>query len=220
MPLRSFAPLGLSIALLFSAGCSRLYYAGMEKLGKEKRDILVKRILDGKKDQQEAREQIQTTMEAFQALTGFSGGDLEKKYQKLNGEYESARDRAKDLSDRIRSIDQVAKDMFREWDGEIGTMRNAGLKSRSRTMLREAQRKHTQYIAAMRTTEARIKPVLQTFQDQVLFLKHNVNARAIRSLEGTASKLDREVDGLVAEMDRSIAESDAFVQSLMAAETE
>ena len=34
-----------------------------------------------------------------------------------------------------------------------------------------------------------MKPVLAAFHDQVLVLKHNLNARAIASLEGTAVTL-------------------------------
>jgi hypothetical protein len=206
------------VAISFSlAGCNSLYYAGMEKLGKEKRDILIKRIVEGKKDQEEAREQIKTTLERFQELTGFQGGDLEKAYNKLNGEYEESRERADDLSKQIKSINQVANDMFAEWDKEIGQMRNSSLRAQSRTLLRDAQTKHRQYMVAMRNTESKMRPVLQVFQDQVLFLKHNLNARAIRSLKGTAEKIDLQVDALIADMERSLKESDEFVSSLNAA---
>ena len=52
----------------------------MRTLGKEKRDILVQRIKDARKDQDQTKKQLQTTMESFQALTGFQGGSLEKSY--------------------------------------------------------------------------------------------------------------------------------------------
>ena len=42
----------LLLATLVSSGCSSLYYASMKKIGKEKRDILAQRIMDGKKDQE------------------------------------------------------------------------------------------------------------------------------------------------------------------------
>ena len=205
--------------LLGTTACSRLYYASMEKLGKEKRDILVKRIIDGKKDNEEARQQIKTTLESFKELTGFDGGDLERVYNKLNGEYEAAKGRADDVSNRIKSIDQVASDLFKEWAEEIEEMRDASLKSRSRAMLREAQQRHQHYMTAMHATERKIQPVIRAFHDQVLFLKHNLNARAINSLKTTLTKLDREVELLVTDIERSMKESDAFVKSLLAAET-
>lgn len=202
------------LLLAASTGCSSFYYASMEKLGREKRDILVKRLIEGKKDQDEAKKQIQTTLEAFQDLTGFDGGDLEKVYNKLNGELKDSQDKARDLSNRIDSIDRVAKDMFAEWTREIGQMRNASLKNSSRRLLRDTERRHRQLMAKMREVEERMEPVIQTFEDRVLFLKHNLNARAIRSLKNTNLELDREVTALVTQIDASIAEADAFIESL------
>lgn len=209
--------LALIASLLVCAGCSRIYYASMEKIGREKRDILVARIKDGKKDQEAAKKQFQSALEAFQALTGFQGGDLEKTYNKLNDELQDSEKRAGDVSDRIRSIDQVAGDLFREWDKEISGMRDAKLKTRSRQMLAETRQRHRQLMSKMRLAEERMKPVLQRFRDQVYFLKHNLNAKAIASLQTTRVELDTEVDGLVKRLDASIEEADAYIASLAAA---
>jgi ElaB/YqjD/DUF883 family membrane-anchored ribosome-binding protein len=203
-------------ALLLLSGCSQLYYNAMEKIGKEKRDILVQRIADGKKDQEAAKNQIKTTLEAFQELTGFEGGNLEKTYKKLNGEFQDAEGRAKDLSNRIQSIDQVAKDLFREWETELGNMKDRSLRTRSQEMLRDTRTRHAQYIKRMRQTEQKMKPVLQVFRDQVTFLKHNLNAKAIGSLKNTSAKLDGEVDLLVKDIEGSITEADSFIKSLSA----
>jgi hypothetical protein len=203
----------LSLALL-STGCTSLYYKGMEKIGKEKRDILLQRIIDGKQDQEKAKEQFKTTLEAFQSVTGFEGGDLEKTYKKLNGEFEDAEKRANDLSDRIKSIDQVGNDLFREWDQELSTIKDSALHARSAQLLRQTRLRHQQYIARMKQTERKMQPVLQTFRDQVLFLKHNLNAKAIGSLKSTAAKMDTDVGLLVTDIEGSMKEADSFIQSL------
>jgi len=207
----------LAIVLLsfFSlAGCTRIYYASMEKIGKEKRDILASRILDARKDQEKAKEQIKTTMEAFQELTGFQGGDLEKVYKRLNGEYEDSAGKAKKLSDRIDSIEKVSVDMFREWGAEIDSMGDRDLKTRSRRMLTDTERRHTALMRRMHDVEKHMQPVLNTFHDKVLFLKHNLNARAIASLKQTSLELDKEVTALVLQIDASVQEADAFIATL------
>src|SRR5580765_36777 len=89
------------LSIFLVTGCSSVYYKTMQKLGKEKRDILVQRVKDTKKDQEETKEQLKTTMEKFQELTGFQGGDLEKSYKKLNDEYERAAGQANKLHERI-----------------------------------------------------------------------------------------------------------------------
>ena len=212
---RRFYP-ALLAATLVLTGCNSFYYKAMQKLGKEKRDILVQRVKDSKKDQEQTKEQLQTTMEAFQQLTGFQGGDLEKSYKKLNSEYERAQDQSNKLHDRIQSIDQVSSDLFNEWQKEIDEMSNAQLKSRSRSMLVDAKQRQAVYMKAMRTTEDKMTPVLAAFRDQVLFLKHNLNARAIGSLKGTANTINTNVTALMKSIDASMQEADTLISSLSA----
>jgi hypothetical protein len=66
----------------------------------------------------------------------------------------------------------------------------------------------------MNDSARRMEPVLQAFRDQVVFLKHNLNSRAISSLKETGAKLDVEVSGLVKDLEASIQEADAFIASL------
>ena len=202
----------LSLSLL--GGCTRTYYKAMRTLGKEKRDILVTRVKESKADQQQAKERIKTTMESFQALTGFQGGALEKNYKRLNGEYERAADSAQKMHDRIGSIDQVSGDLFREWQSEINGMENRRLKAQSAVLLRQARLNEAGYVKSMRATEARMTPVLAAFHDQVTFLKHNLNARAIGSLQGTSMQMSTDVDVLLTTMDGSMAQADALIASL------
>jgi predicted nucleic acid-binding Zn-ribbon protein len=210
----------LLMSLLIVGGCTKAYYAAMEKIGKEKRDILASRIVEGKKDQEKAKEQFATTLEAFQALTGFSGGNLEKTYKKLNSELQSAEKRAKDVRDQIKSIEQVSGDLFREWEAELEGMNNARYKAQSRTMLRDTQKRYNGLMSKMNESSRKMEPVLQAFRDQVIFLKHNLNSRAISSLKETGAKLDLEVGSLVKDLEASIQEADAFIASLKNEPTE
>jgi hypothetical protein len=208
----------LMVVTLLSAGCQSAYYKAMRTLGKEKRDILVARIQDAKKDQDQTKQKLQTTMESFQALTGFKGGSLEKSYNRLNSDYDSASSQAGKLHDKIQSIDQVSNDLFKEWQGEINAMDNGKLKSQDTLMLSNAKARQATYMRAMRRTEDQITPVLKAFHDQVLFLKHNLNARAIGSLKNTSAGLQSDVAGLVQSIDASSQEADKLISSLSASD--
>ncbi|HLH02547.1 MAG TPA: DUF2959 family protein [Bryobacteraceae bacterium] len=215
--MRKSAVLALSCLLLSS--CSILYFSAMEHLGKQKRDILVQRILAVRKDQQATQEQLKTTLEAFKEVTGFQGGDLEKVYNRLNKEYERCQSRADKLKGRVDSVDQVAQAMFREWDGEIRSMRNRSLRDQSESLLLTARQQHAQYMRKMRRTEENIQPVLQAFHDQVIFLKHNLNARAISSLKKTSAQIDAQASALIRDIDASSQEADRYIQTLSRADT-
>ncbi len=83
----------LSFCMTLGVGCASTYYDVWQKLGYEKRDILVSRVKGARDDQQDAKQQFQTTLEQFQALTNFKGGDLESEYKKLNSQYDSCESR-------------------------------------------------------------------------------------------------------------------------------
>lgn len=202
------------LAAVTAAGCSSAYYSIWEKMGYEKRDILVSRVEDARNEQQEAKKQFQTTLQRFQELTNFNGGELEAKYKKLNSEYESCVARAEAVSKRIKSVDKVANDLFAEWESELNQYNNADLRRDSEHKLHETRERYGQLLAAMQKSEEKMKPVLSVFHDQVLYLKHNLNAEAIASLKGTASDIDQNVTKLIADMNKSISEANSFISQL------
>lgn len=204
----------LALAAGLLAGCSTAYYGAMEKFGFEKRHILVDRVEDGRAAQQEAQEQFQSALDRFKAVSGFRGGDLEAKYDELNGEYERCELRATAVRDQVSSIDRVASDLFSEWEAEIGEMQNANLRRDSQSKLAATKQQYATYIAAMRKSESKMDPVLTAFRDQVLYLKHNLNAQAIGSLKGNVGSIEKDVDALVREMQKSITEADQFLATM------
>ncbi|BDC49944.1 DNA repair ATPase [Bryobacterales bacterium F-183] len=213
-----FAPL-LFASLFTLSSCSSLYYSGMKKLGKEKREILVGRIEDGKEAQQEAAKEFKNALEAFQSVTGFDGGDLEKLYKNLEGEYERVDSRAKKVTDKIQSIDKVATDLFTEWNAEIAEMGNRTLRADSEKLLRETQAQHRSLMRQMRSSEAKMQPVLRVFRDQVLYLKHNLNARALTSLKKSVGAVDGDVAALIRDIELSTKEADKAIAHLKAPTT-
>ena len=60
----------------------------------------------------------------------------------------------------------------------------------------------------------KIGPVLTAFADQVLFLKHNLNAQALASLQDELIAIETDIAGLIREMEVSIAEANAFIEAM------
>lgn len=202
------------LALAWLAGCQSIYYSAMERMGVPKRDILAERVEEARDSQQEAKEQFASALDRFDALLGFEGGELEEKYRALSSEYEESRERAADVRERIDLVEDVAGALFDEWENELGEYESRDLRARSKARLRETQRRFERLMTAMRKAEARMNPVLETFQDQVLYLKHNLNARAVASLSGELSAVQGDVDALVRAMEASIREANAFIAAM------
>ncbi len=165
-------------------------------------------------DEDAAKQQFQTTLQQFQAVTHFNGGDLETEYNKLNYEYEACEARATGVSNRIATVEVAAQKLFDEWQSELQQYNNPELRRSSEQKLNETKERYQKLIGVMKGAESRMHPVLLAFHDQVLFLKHNLNASAIASLQTTAAGIDTDVSKLVKDMEASIAEADAFVSQM------
>ena len=204
----------LIAALAALPGCRSAYYSAMEQVGVQKRHILADRIEDGREAQKHAQDQFQDAFERFKTATRFEGGELEATYRALAGELEDSEARAAEVRERIASIEQVAGDLFEEWEEEIGQISRADLRQKSSTQLRQTKARYAKLLAAMKRAERKMDPVLVAFRDQVLFLKHNLNASAIASLETQAAGIQSDVDALVRDLSASIKEADAFLATL------
>lgn len=204
---------GLLIPALLMA-CSSAYYSTMESLGIEKRDILVDRVEEARDAQDDASEQFTSALEQFRSVVAFDGGDLEDVYDDLNAEYERSTARADAVSERIDDVESVAEDLFEEWEAELAEYSKPELRRSSEQLLRDTRGRYRQMMTAMRRAEQTMPPVLESFQDQVLFLKHNLNARAIGALRNELDSIERDTERLVSEMRKAMAEADAFIQSM------
>jgi len=195
-------------------GCESAYYGAMEKIGVHKREILVDRIDAARGAQQDAQQQFRDALEQFRAVVAFDGGDLEALYDRLQGEYDDSEAAAERISDRIEAVDDVAQALFDEWEGELDQYTSASLRRDSERKLRDTKRNYAALLATMRRAEASMTPVLNGFHDQVLYLKHNLNASAVASLRGEFGGIEADIGQLIAQMQKSIDEAEAFVRQL------
>jgi hypothetical protein len=196
------------------ASCATAYYRALETVGIEKRDILADRVEEARESQTDAKEQFESALDRYRSVVNVDGGDLEEMYDRLNGELERSQARAQAVEDRVGAVESVADDLFGEWEAEIGEYSDAQLRRRSQQLLSATRTDYRRLIAAMQRAEAAMAPVLTLFNDQVLFLRHNLNARAIGSLEAELDDIERATANLVEEMERSIAEASRFIEAL------
>ncbi|WP_418113700.1 DUF2959 domain-containing protein [Vibrio scophthalmi] len=208
--------IALLVALTTLTGCQSTYYAAMEQVGVHKRNIMVDRVEDAKLSQQEAQQEFTSALDALSALTQFDGGELEAVYNQINDKYEASEDAAQEVSDRIAAIEDVSAALFSEWEQELDLYTNASLRRSSEQKLRETRTSYNTMIKAMQRAEQRMTPVLNALRDNTLFLKHNLNASAIGSLQGEFVSLEKEIEQAIKQMNQAITESDKFLNKLQA----
>jgi predicted nucleic acid-binding Zn-ribbon protein len=199
---------------LTALGCQSVYYDAMEKMGYHKRDLMVSNVEKARDAQQEAKEQFTSALDRFTTVLNINGGELQDKYDTLNTEYEKSEAKAQAVRDRIASVEDVSAALFKEWEAELQEYSSASLRQNSQKKLTQTRTQYAQLIKAMKRAETKMNPVLAKFKDQVLFLKHNLNAQAIASLKNELVSVEGNIASLIKEMETSIKEADSFIASM------
>ncbi|MCC4273033.1 DUF2959 domain-containing protein [Marinomonas communis] len=203
-----------AVLLMSLAGCQTAYYGAMEKIGIDKRDILVDRVEDVRDSQKDSQEEFQTAYQRLVVLTDFDGGDYEDIYNDLNGDYQNSKAAAERVSKKIDNVEEVANDLFDEWEDELDQYTNSKLRRASEDKLNATKRQFSQMLRSMHQAESKMAPVLATLNDNVLYLKHNLNAAAVSAIKGEFASLRTDISGLINEMSEAIKESDEFIATL------
>jgi predicted nucleic acid-binding Zn-ribbon protein len=205
----------LSLVLVIGlSACQSAYYAAWEKVGVEKRDILVDRVEDAKDSQQEAQEQFSSALEQFSQLINFDGGELQEVYEKLKDQSEASQASADKVSDRIDKVESVADALFTEWESELDEYENENLRRNSQLKLQDTQRRYKKLVSSMRKAESKMAPVLSALKDNTLYLKHNLNAKAVGALQDEFSGIKKDIAQLIKEMNSAIKQSNEFIASM------
>jgi hypothetical protein len=204
----------LLLTALLLTSCSTAYYSAMEKVGVHKRDIMVDRVEGARDAQEEAQEEFKSALEQFALVVALKETDLKTAHDKLNAEYLDCEQASDKVSNRIDKVEKVSEDLFEEWEDELELYENRTYRATSKQQLRETKSRYRDMLATMRAAERSMAPVLETFEDNVLFLKHNLNAQAIGSLQAEFDGLEKDIEVLIQRMNEAIKESNAFIAQM------
>ncbi|ELV8760154.1 DUF2959 domain-containing protein [Vibrio fluvialis] len=206
--------LAIFLSIFTLTGCQSAYYSAMEKVGYHKRDIMVDRVEAAQESQKDAQQDLTSALEALSAFTQFDGGELESAYERINDQYQQSEAAAADVHERIAAIEDVADALFEEWQGELALYTSSKLRLASEQKLNTTKVSYQTMLKAMKRAEQKMTPVLNTLRDNTLYLKHNLNASAVGSLQGEFATLEQDIRTAITQMNAAIKESDQFLAHL------
>jgi len=204
----------LAVIVLGLAGCSSVYYGTMEKMGVHKRDIMVDRVEEARDSRNEAKQQFLAAMEQFKSVVNFRGGELEEEYDKLNTTLKKTEAEAQPMSVTASMRSRMSPRPVQRMARRIKQYSSDSLRRESQRKYDVTERKYEELIKAMKRAESKLEPALVPLRDQVLFMKHNLNARAIAGLSDEVISVQTNVDKLIRDMESAIAEADKFIAAL------
>lgn len=197
--------------ILFLSGCNTVYYKTMEQFGKEKRHLLKSDVKNVRQSQTKAQREFQDALTTVKELYGFQGGDLEQFYKRLKTNYEDCESRANQIEKRINTVEEVAADLFKEWDAEIAQIQNPEMKASSLQSYADSKEQYERLQKVMKDSTKGMYPVLAKLKDTMLYLKHNLNAKAVGVMGGEVDSIEQDVEKLIFDMNASVDEAEAFI---------
>jgi hypothetical protein len=207
--------LALVVAAIVAALTTTDLATGVDRFWKEPRDLLVDRVEDARDSQQAAAEEFRDALTEFKSVVDVAPSDLERQYSRLNAAYERSASAAGDIGKRVDRVVSASNRLLEEWRDELAQYNDPALKQLAQQQFDDTRAHARKLIESMRQSEQSMQPVLASFRDQVLYLKHNLNLSAIAALEGEAATIETDVDALIEEMNRAIADADAFLVAML-----
>jgi phage-related tail protein len=192
-----------------------VYFRARESIGEHKREIVIYQVEQACVSLKETRDEFEDALERFKILVCINETGLEHKYNQLNRQYQFCRSKSAAVSTKISAIQEVSEALFVEWEAELNEYTNRTLRNSSKQQLKAARQNYARLIKAMQRAESKIQPVLAAFKDQVLYLKHNLNARAIAALQHELIEISIDISQLIQAMEQTIAEASHFVSALV-----
>lgn len=203
------------LKIFLNKGMRHAVYRGRESLlGHHKRDMVVVHVDQACTSLTESRDQFIDALEKFKTIVAMDDSPLEQRYTQLKRQYDLCRAKSDEVTRRIEMIEEISEALFSEWEGELELYSNRLLRLRSQQQLKKSRQQYSRLIKALRIAESRIHPVLAVFRDQVLFLKHNLNAYAIAALQQEFVEIGLDISRLIDIMERTITEASQFVSVL------
>ncbi|MGR9046656.1 MAG: DUF2959 domain-containing protein [Gammaproteobacteria bacterium] len=199
----------------FSKKIRSAYYQAKESMGHPKRNLVVCHVEQACNSLQETKVHFEGALERFKTIVVIDETSLEYKYKLLQQQYDFCKAKADNVGHRIQAIEEVSNALFAEWEAELNEYTNRALKSHSRQQLKLSRQHYSRLIKSMKRAETKILPVLSAFKDQVLFLKHNLNAQAIAAIENEFIEISIDLSQLIQVMEQTISEANQFVASLI-----
>lgn len=195
-------------------GCGSVYYDTIEALGQPKRQVLVSRVQDTRDTMKEAKKTYTSAMQQFGSVTKVGGTQLENKYKILKKEYDACNSKASELRSQISNVKSVGRVLFQEWQRELDQFTHEQMRKLSEAKMQQTRDKYAVMIESMDRTSARITPVLESMNDQLLNIKHSLNALIVVSLEEELIQLRKNMDNLIVDIDTAVEQSNAFIGSM------
>lgn len=208
--LRNVQAIATIVLLFFLSGCNQIRIASIFI---PKRDVLSMALTNMLDSQNDTKDQFVDALTKYKKIVKTEDSNLQQIHATLDAEYKESKGQVENLRKKINDVEYAGEELFKEWQKELSQYHDQKLKEQSLRQLSKTRLRYQSLLKAMKEAEAKTEPILKEFGDQVLVLKHNLNAQAIESLKGELREIELSVNSLIEDLESSIKESNDFIKT-------
>jgi DNA repair exonuclease SbcCD ATPase subunit len=164
----------------------------------------------------EAKQQLQKTMDAYNAVLAPDVKDRRDAYKTLQKELVNSDKKRADVSARAGEMNAEADKLFKSWQSSTAAIQSPELRQRSEERLKKTQDRFSELREMGQNASGLYAPFIKTLQDQVAYLGHDLNPGAVASLKPDADKLNGQARDLYAAIDKVTAAANDNIAKLNA----
>jgi len=213
MSQRQYSASLVAVAMIM---CGTAFVVSAQDEGVKQIQQLIKKANAGVESINDAKAQVQKTMEAYNSVLAPDVKDRRDAYKKLQKEMATADKKRAEVSSKTGEMNAEADKLFKSWEGSTGAISNPDLKKRSEDRLKKAQDRFAEIRQTGQSASSLYDPFMKSLQDQVTFLGHDLNPGAVASLKPDADKLNAQATELYSAIDKVTAAANNNITKLSA----
>jgi DNA repair exonuclease SbcCD ATPase subunit len=150
----------------------------------------------------DAKQQLEKTVTAYNAVLAPDAKDRRSLYKKLQQELSTTDKKRAEVSAKSTEMNADADQLFKSWEASTSGIQSPELKQRSLDRLNHTRDRFAELRKTGQSAVDLYTPFMKTLQDQVTYLGHDLNPGAVASLKPDADKLNGQAKDLFAAIDK------------------
>ncbi len=208
----SFMAMALVLMAMPRIAAAQIFGSDPESL--KRTDKLIERAEGTVKQAVSAREEIQKTLDSYNAVFKSDVKDVRDAYKSVEKGIERTEKQREAVKLAMDEMKTEADAYFASWTESLQQIESPDLRKRSEDRMAETRGHFNGVLGAVADARGQYEPFLKNLKDQWTYLGHDLNAEGIKSLKPDADKLNTQAGELFKKIDAGMKKAKDYIASL------
>ena len=202
----------LALALLPRGSEAQIFGSDPESL--KRTDKLIETAENTVKQATGVREEIQKTMDSYNAMFKSSDTEVRDAYKNVEKGIERTEKKREEAKKNVDLMKAEGDAYFASWKQSLQQIQDPDLRKKSEDRMGETRKHFDGVLSSVTDARAAYDPFLKSLRDQWTYLGHDLNASGLASLKPDAEKLRGQSTEVLKKIDDGMKKANDYVASL------